>query len=340
MDIVVFAVSVLALALALVALAVPAARRVGLPLPVAIAGAGLAAGTAAILADFSLSGTSLGALDRWIVEEVAFDSTALLHIFLPPLLFEMALSVNVRRLLEDIGGVILMAVVAVIAATVLVGLAVWAVTPIALTACLMLVHFTPLKAFLDDLDAIRRAVAETGLWAPATFFAIAMGSVFVGAPRLPFCVLAGMLFGFVQGLVLSQIATLLGAYGPFLFARHSSGDFLASRLKQIDRIAPYLEDPTVWSVFWIRQVPVWGLFTNLCLGSLGISHRTFVLGSILGFLPQAILFTLIGTGLVQESLLRALSQIWVAVPFLVIGAVWISRPAEPATGVDPPEPGD
>jgi len=138
MDIVVFAVSVLALALGLLALAVPFARRIGLPLPVAIAAAGLAAGTAAAIADFTLSGTSLSALDRWFVEQVAFDSSALLHIFLPPLLFEMALAVNVRRLLDDIGGVIVMAVVAVVVATVLVGLAVWAVTPIALTACLML----------------------------------------------------------------------------------------------------------------------------------------------------------------------------------------------------------
>jgi CPA1 family monovalent cation:H+ antiporter len=138
MDLVVFGVSALTVALAIMALAVPAARRVGLPLPVAIAGAGLLAGTGALIADFSLSGTSLGALDRLFVEQVAFDSSALLHIFLPPLLFEMALSVNVRRLLDDIGGVIVMAVVAVVAATLLVGAAVWSVTPFALTACLML----------------------------------------------------------------------------------------------------------------------------------------------------------------------------------------------------------
>ncbi|MFQ5566913.1 MAG: cation:proton antiporter, partial [Paracoccaceae bacterium] len=138
MDIVVFALSALALALALVALAVPMAGRIGLPLPVAIAGAGLAAGTVAALADFSLAGASLSIYDRWFVEQVAFDSSSLLYIFLPPLLFEMALAVNVRRLLDDIGGVAVMAVIAVVAATVLVGLAVWAVTPIGLAACLML----------------------------------------------------------------------------------------------------------------------------------------------------------------------------------------------------------
>ena len=138
MDIVVFALSALALALALIALAVPLARRIGLPLPVVIAGTGLIAATTAVLTDFTLAGTTLAAYDLWFVSQVDVDSSALLYVFLPPLLFEMALAVNVRRMIDDIGGVIVMAVIAVVAATVLVGLAVWAVTPFALTACLML----------------------------------------------------------------------------------------------------------------------------------------------------------------------------------------------------------
>jgi CPA1 family monovalent cation:H+ antiporter len=50
----------------------------------------------------------------------------------------MALAVNVRRMLDDIGGVMVMAVFAVVAATLLVGVVVWAVSPIGLVACLML----------------------------------------------------------------------------------------------------------------------------------------------------------------------------------------------------------
>jgi CPA1 family monovalent cation:H+ antiporter len=138
MDIVVFMLSAIALALALIALAVPLAKRIGLPLPVVIAGASLAAGTTAVLTDFTLAGTTLAAYDLWFVSQVDVDSSALLYVFLPPLLFEMALAVNVRRMLDDIGGVIVLAVIAVVAATALVGLAVWAVTPFTLIACLLL----------------------------------------------------------------------------------------------------------------------------------------------------------------------------------------------------------
>ncbi|HUF88324.1 MAG TPA: cation:proton antiporter [Thermohalobaculum sp.] len=138
MHIVVFALSTLVLALVLVALMVPFARRIGLPLPVTIAAVGLAAGAAAAFGNVSLAGMNLSALDRWFVEQVAFDSSSLLFLFLPPLLFEMALSVNVRRLIDDLGGVMLMAVVAVVVATAFVGLAVWAVAPVGLVACLVL----------------------------------------------------------------------------------------------------------------------------------------------------------------------------------------------------------
>ena len=138
MDVVVFALSALALALALGALAVPAAQRIGLPLPVVIAGVGLIAGTATALTDFTLAGSTLATHYLWFVSQVEVDSIVLLYIFLPPLLFEMAMTVNVRRMLDDIGVVIVMAVIAVVAATVLIGLAVWAVTPFALAACLLL----------------------------------------------------------------------------------------------------------------------------------------------------------------------------------------------------------
>ena len=102
MDIVVFALSALALALALIAFAVPMARRVGLPLPVAVAAAGLAAGTTAAVTDFSLAGTALSAFDLWFVEQVAFDSSSLLHVFLPPLLFDLEADPGeLKNLAED-----------------------------------------------------------------------------------------------------------------------------------------------------------------------------------------------------------------------------------------------
>ncbi|WP_256354590.1 sodium:proton antiporter [Variovorax sp. dw_308] len=63
---------------------------------------------------------------------------AYLWFFLPPLLFQVALSVDVRGLLRDITPILLLAVVAVVVATGAIGLAVAAVAPQGLVVCLLL----------------------------------------------------------------------------------------------------------------------------------------------------------------------------------------------------------
>jgi CPA1 family monovalent cation:H+ antiporter len=124
--------------LALVALAVPTAKRLRVPLPVVIAAVGLALGLLPLVVGLDASAAVLDAYEAWLIGAIAFDSQSLLVLFLPPLLFEMALAVNVRRLLDDTPIVLVMAVLAVVLATGLVGIAVWLLSPFGLVACLLL----------------------------------------------------------------------------------------------------------------------------------------------------------------------------------------------------------
>lgn len=66
------------------------------------------------------------------------SSETFLFVFLPVLLFETALSMNVRRLLDEIGPILMMAVVAVVVCTVAVGFSISAVSGYGLVVCLML----------------------------------------------------------------------------------------------------------------------------------------------------------------------------------------------------------
>lgn len=72
------------------------------------------------------------------IEYFEISSETFLMVFLPVLLFETALAMNVRRLLDDIGPILMMAVVAVVVCTVVVGFAVSAVSPHGLVVCLLL----------------------------------------------------------------------------------------------------------------------------------------------------------------------------------------------------------
>ncbi|WP_353146449.1 cation:proton antiporter [Pollutimonas bauzanensis] len=66
------------------------------------------------------------------------SSETFLFVFLPVLLFETSLALNVRRLMEDIGPILMMAIVAVVVCTVAVGFSISAVSGYGLVVCLML----------------------------------------------------------------------------------------------------------------------------------------------------------------------------------------------------------
>ncbi|MBK0399989.1 cation:proton antiporter [Limibaculum sp. M0105] len=138
MDVIVFGLGLFALLMTLVALGVPIARALGLPFPVIVAASGITYGTVTLMTGFQLTGGGVESFDLWFLSSIAFDSRTLLYVFLPPLLFEMALAINVRRLIDDLAAVVLLAVFAVVVATAGVGLAVWGVSPLGLVACLML----------------------------------------------------------------------------------------------------------------------------------------------------------------------------------------------------------
>lgn len=74
---------------------------------------------------------------------VAFQSLRLpsdgyLYLFLPPLLFAAGLGIDQRRLMDEIGPIVIMAVVAVVVCSVVVGVALSWFTDFSLVACLLL----------------------------------------------------------------------------------------------------------------------------------------------------------------------------------------------------------
>ena len=138
MSIVIVGLLLLLALLGVAALAVPLARWLHQPVAVLFAALGLTYGLVTSVLGGEVHSGVLDSYDQWFVQQLALNSQSMLYLFLPPLLFEMMLSVNVRRLAEDTALVVVMAVLAVATATALVGVALWAATPIAFVACLLL----------------------------------------------------------------------------------------------------------------------------------------------------------------------------------------------------------
>lgn len=123
--------------LALTSLLPALAQRLKLPYSVLLALAGGALGLLIAVRDQmpenALVTDFLTALSSFHISSEAF-----LVIFLPALLFESALAIDVRRMMSDLAPILLMAVIAVVVCMLVVGFALASVTEYGLIACLML----------------------------------------------------------------------------------------------------------------------------------------------------------------------------------------------------------
>ena len=111
----------------LIALLAPTAQRLRLPFPVALACLGLVIGTIVHISSSDWAPFVHPQIITFLqsLGQTEITSEIFLWVFLPILLFEAALEINLRALLDDIAPILLLAVVAVVATTVLAGSFVW-----------------------------------------------------------------------------------------------------------------------------------------------------------------------------------------------------------------------
>ncbi|WP_018700335.1 cation:proton antiporter [Amorphus coralli] len=123
--------------LVVIGLTEPLSRRLKLPPSVMLAFMGILIGTGASFLFFSNFKSGLDDVAAVFVFP-PLNSEVFLYIFLPALLFQASLSLDVRRLMEDAAPIFLLAVVAVIVATFVIGLALHPVSGMPLLVCLLL----------------------------------------------------------------------------------------------------------------------------------------------------------------------------------------------------------
>lgn len=121
--------------LALVSFMPPLAGRLRLPYSVLLAIVGFILGVI-----IHVHGWAPGVVADFLdtLQHFEISSETFLFVFLPVLLFETALATNLRRLLDDISPILVMAIVAVVVCTVAVGFSLAAISPYGLVVCLML----------------------------------------------------------------------------------------------------------------------------------------------------------------------------------------------------------
>ncbi|WP_128253275.1 cation:proton antiporter [Falsirhodobacter deserti] len=134
MDIVLI-VGITALLFIVIAVSEPLAERLRLPYSVVLAVVGASLGTIALVLQ---QGDASYGPDLREALALPIKSSVFLVVFLPTLLFEVSLGLNVRRMVDDWVPILVMAVLAVVAATLVIGFALHPFSSMPLVGCLLL----------------------------------------------------------------------------------------------------------------------------------------------------------------------------------------------------------
>jgi uncharacterized membrane protein YdjX (TVP38/TMEM64 family) len=152
----------------------------------------------------------------------------------------------------------------------------------------------------DWVDAF---VRDDGLRGEAVFVLAGAVATAAGVPRQAVAFLGGYGYGTVLGLVLAMLAQLLGCAASYLWARAVARGWAERRLagRFGHRLRP-VRDTLAGSPFGatlaLRLLPVGSnLALNLLAGMAGIALGPFLAASAIGYLPQTLVFALLGKGI-------------------------------------------
>lgn len=175
-------------------------------------------------------------------------------------------------------------------------------------------------------DWIDREVRGKGVPGELLFVAVGGLATAVAVPRHVISFLGGYAFGFGLGSALALAATEMGCLLTFFYARIIGRPLVSERLRgRVRRIEDFLAANPFSMTLLIRLLPVGNNFaTCLAAGVSRVPARPFLLGSLVGYIPQTMVFALAGSGVEMGANYRvALAVLF----FVVSGAIgiWLYR---------------
>ncbi len=152
--------------------------------------------------------------------------------------------------------------------------------------------------YRDELDvaAIETWIAGFGALAPILFIIAYTLSVTVFVPATLLTLAGGMLFGPVWGTLYNLIAATIAATLMMLIARYVAGDVIATRTGRRLRAIMTGVDEEGWRfVFLMRLIPgIPFAVLNFALGLTRIRLGPYVLATLVGMIPAAIVINYVG----------------------------------------------
>lgn len=143
------------------------------------------------------------------------------------------------------------------------------------------------------------AIQSLGFVGVLVFMFVCALATSVGLPRQLFAFAAGFAFGVFKGVLLSSCGAIAGCAITFICSRYWLRERVQRRYpKAIDGLNQLLEKDVFLKIIVLRIQPFGtNLITNLSAGVTHIPAKQFLLSSWIGYLPQMLVFSLLGSGI-------------------------------------------
>lgn len=200
---------------------------------------------------------------------------------------------------------------------------------LALSLLLFLAIIALVMLFPEEWLPVRQwglALESAGWPGVVLFVLVSTAATAIGLPRQLVAFTGGLAYGLYPGLLLSWVAALSGCHTTVQLSRH----VLRSRIEQkypafIEKLEALLQHDTFLKVLILRFQPLGtNLLTNLCVGLTKIPYRQFLLASGVGYVPQMMVFALLGAGVrVGEATQSLISGLLVLVSMVLATTVFV-----------------
>jgi monovalent cation:H+ antiporter, CPA1 family len=297
-----FVLIVIAALLVVVGLCQPLAAYLKLPPPVLLGVVGVTlGGFPVVMSQLGLSTQTDPFADIFV--ELPVSSATFIHVFLPLLVFEAGIATDVRRMLDDAAPILLLAVVATLITTAVIGLALWPLASVPLVVCLLL------GAVVATTDPAAVIAIFRDIGAPARLTRLVEGEALLNDAA------AIALFAVLLGMVVSaREPDIVSGLSEFFLSFIGGGllGLLAGRA-------------LLWTIRWVRddRLAEATLTLAFAYGVFIAAERLFHVSGIVAVLGSGLAVSAFGRSRIAPHNWSFLTDLWDQIAFWARSLVFV-----------------
>jgi monovalent cation:H+ antiporter, CPA1 family len=297
-----FVLLVIAVLLVAVGLCQPLAAYLKLPPPALLGVIGVALGGFPVLmSKLGWSGSADVFADAFAALPVS--SATFIYVFLPLLVFEAGIATDVRRVIEDAAPILLLAIIATLVTTAVIGLALWQLAGVPLVVCLLL---GPVVATTDPAAVI---AIFRGVGAPGRLTRLVEGEALLNDAA------AIALFAVLLGMIVAAREPNIGVGLSEFFLSFVGGGLLGLIAGRA----------LLWVIPWLREdrLAEGTLTLALAYGVFIAADRLFHVSGVVAALGSGLTVSALGRSRIAPNNWSFLADLWDQIAFWARSLVFV-----------------